>query len=686
MTTDPNPPRRSALRPGIAVAAFLILTLGFAAAGAVLLVAKAVLVDEPPYRDPSRLAVLNGIYTEKGEAQEWAISQLDFADWRKENRSFEEMSLLTPDYALNLFAGGQSERLNGELVSYTYFPMLGVEPAAGRFFLEEEDRVPFERPVAVLGYDLWQRRFHGDPSVVGRELELNSRAYKVVGVAPKGFRGVFDKADIWVPSMMPPGPDAVTIRRWRWAAGVARLKPGVSLEQAQQDMNRVTGDLEKRYPDMNKGMGVRLDSLATHWFGTLRPALATAIRTGALVLLLALATAAVLLRGRASVGNAVALSLAAGAAGLGVAAWAVHRLTPESGITFPSFSRLAPGAGALLAVAALALAAGLLLGLAARGSADGGGWRLFRGLLVLAETALAVFLLIAAFRGARDYRALAGQDLKFQPDDLLTMRIDLRGPKWADDPPVFDLVHRYLDRLSKVDGVQTLAMGGPALPTDSWAGGYMTVEDHDNKESADGTYFVMMHAVSPEYFKALEVPVVKGRAFTMEDTKSFGVVVSQALAERHWPGSDPLGKRLKFGVRGNPERPWLTVLGVVPDIRQEGYKGVKRPAPDIYVPLLQFQVRLPLTLNFLVRPRPGVEAASLVPALQREMRAVAPDVPSYDVATMRERLDGQLRKDRLQVLLSEILAGAAVVLVLAAALGGAAFGREPSRLAVVSGT
>ncbi|HEX3127434.1 MAG TPA: ABC transporter permease, partial [Thermoanaerobaculia bacterium] len=635
MTIDPNPPRRSALRPGVAVAAFLVLALGFTAAGAVLLVAKAVLVDQPPYRDPARLAVLNGIYTEKGETQEWAISQLDFADWRKENRSFEEMSILTPDYALNLFAEGQSERLNGELVSYTYFPMLGVKPAAGRFFLPEEDRVPFQNPVAVLGYDLWQRRFHGDPAVIGRALELNSRAYTVVGVAPKGFRGVFDKADIWVPSMMPPGPDAVTIRRWRWAAGVGRLKPGVTLEQAQQDMNRVTGDLEKRYPDMNQGMGVRLDSLATHWFGALQPGLKPAICKAAVLLLLSLATAAVLLRGRASVGNAVALSLAAAAAGLGIAAWAVHRLAPESGFTFPSFSRLAPGASAILAVAALALVAGLLLGLAARGSA-GGGWRLFRGLLVLALAALAVFLLMGAFRGAREYRELAGQDLKFQPDDLLTLRIDLRGPKWADDPPVFDLVHRYLDRLSRVDGVETLAMGGPALPTDSWAGGYMTVEDRDNKESADGTYFVMMHAVSPEYFKALGVPVVQGRAFTMADTKSFGVVVSQALAERHWPNQNPLGKRLKFGVRGNPERPWLTVLGVVPDIRQEGYKGVKRPAPDIYVPLLQFQVRLPLTLNFLVRPRPGVDAASLVPALQREMRAVAPDVPPYDVMMMRE--------------------------------------------------
>lgn len=698
MNLDPqtSPPRRAA-HPGFAVAAFLSLALGFAAASAVLLVGKAVTVDELPYRDPSRLVLLNGAHTADGKTEEWPISQPDYIDWRKQNQVFEQMSLLAPDYAMNLIDGSRSERLNSELASYTYFPMLGLEPAAGRFFLEEEDQVPYRNAVAVLSHDLWQRRFGGDPKVIGRKLDLNTRTYTVVGVAPKGFRGVYDKADLWVPSMMSPVPDANTLRRFRWAAAVGRLKPGVTLEQAQADLDRITGALEKRYPVDNQGMGARLDSLDAHWFSAVRPALRTVAGSAALLLLLAAATAAVLLRGRTSLSLAVSLSLAAAAVGFGVAAWAVRELAPVSGFDLPSFLRLEPGPGVLLALAALALAVGLAVGLAARSSAAAamsatsseGGWRLFRGLLVTAEAALAVFLLVGAFRAVQDYRALVSRDLGFRPGNLLTMRIDMRGPKWVPDPPVFDAERRYLDRLPKIDGVETVAIGGPSMLADDWAGNYVTIEDDFAKEAEGGRFFIV-HAVSPDYFKALGIPVLKGRAFTPADTDTFGVIVSQALAERHWPGQNPIGKRLKRGERTDM-KPWLTVVGVVPNVHYEGFKGEEWPAPDLYLSLLQFQVRLPLTLNVIVKPRTGVEAASLAPAVERAMRAVAPDLPPYDVATMQERLDRQVQSDRLRVLLAELFAGAVVILAAAAAWAAVAGrGRDsvpvPSRLPVPGGT
>ena len=695
MNLDPqtSPSRPSRLGPGFAAAAFLCLALGFAAASALLLVGKPVFMDGLPHRDPSRLVLLTGVHTEGGKAEEWSISQPDYIDWSKQNQVFERMSLLAPDYAMNLIDGNRSERLNSELASYTYFPLLGLEPAAGRFFLEEEDQVPYRNAVLVLSYDLWQRRFGGDPKVVGRKLDLNTRTYTVVGVAPKGFRGAYDKADLWVPSMMSPVPEAPTFRRLRWAAAVARLKPGVTLEQAQADLDRIAGALEKRYPVDNKGMGVHVDPLDAHFFGGVRPALRTAAWSAALLLLLAAATAAVLLRGRASLGSAVTLSLAAAAAGLGVAAWAVHELAPVSGFNLPSFLVLSPGLGVVLALAALALAVGLATGLAARSSAsssDTGGWRLFRGLLVTAEAALAVFLMVGAVRAARDYRAVVARDLGFQPGNVLTMRIDMRGPKWMPDPPVFDAERRYLDRLSKLDGVETAALGGPSILGDSWAGYYVTLEDDPKGQDDEGTWFFIVHAVSPEYFSTLGVPVLKGRAFTPADTDTFGAIVSQSLAERHWPGQNPLGKRLKRGERISMN-PWLTVVGVVPDVHYEGYKGEEWPAPDVYVSLLQFQVRVPLTLNVFVKPKPGVEPASLRPAVERELRAVAPDLPPYDVATMQERLDRQVQPDRLRVLLSELFAGS--MLVLAAAAAWAAFaGRRresaavPSRLAVPGGT
>lgn len=680
MNSEPQtPPLRPARRPGLAAAAFLCLVLAFAAAAAVLIVGKAALVDELPFRDPSRLVLLEGTFTDKGEAQDWAISQMDFADWQKENRSFEQMAVFAPDYAFNL-GGERSEHVIAEAVAHDYFPLLGVRPAAGRFFLPEEDEVPFRNPVVVLSHALWQRCCGGDPAIVGRTVELNGQPFKVVGVAAEGFRGVSDKADFWLPSMMPTNIDAVTIRRFRWASGVGVLKPGVTLEQAQRDLDRIAAGLEQRYPDMNKGMGVRLSPLRRHWFGPVGEELRPVARAAALLLLLAGATAAILLRGRASLGRAVLLALAAAVLGLVLAAWAVRALAPASGLDLPTFVRLAPGAEVIAALLGLALLCGLAVGLAARAAAPGAGWRLFQGAVVAVLAVLALVLGAKALRSAGEYRELVGQDLAFEPGNLLTLRVDPRGEKYKDDAEVNALVAKYLARLSKVDGVKTVGMGGPAIPTDNWAGGYMTVEERDNPESADGTWFVMLHAVSPGYFEALGVPVLRGTGFTANDRLFFGAVVSQALAERNWPGRNPIGKRFKFGIRSNPNRPWRIVMGVVPDIRHDGYKGAARPAPDVYIPNLRFQVRLPLTLNFLVKARDGVAAESLRPAVEREIRAIDPDVPPFDAMTMAERLDRQVRKDRLGVRVASFFALAAAALTAAAAWGAAA-GRRPGRLA-----
>lgn len=672
MNSEPQTsPPRPARRPGLAAAAFLSLVLGFAAACVVLIVGKTMLADELPFRSPSRLVLMEGTYTDKGEVQEWPISQMDFADWRKENSSFEQMAVYGPEYALNL-GGPRSERLNAEVVSHDYFPLLGAGAEAGRFFLPEEDQEPFRDAVAVLSHDLWQRCCGGDPEIVGRTLELNGRPYTVVGVAAEGFRGISDKADLWIPSMMPPNIDALMIRRFRWVLGAGMLKPGVTLEQAQQDLDRITAGLEKRHPDMNRGMGVRLVDPREHWFGEMAPELRRVAWATALLLLFAVATAAILLRGEASAGRTVLLTLAAAILGLVLATWAVEALAPASGLGLPSFARLSPGAGAAAVILGLALLCGLAIGLASRVPAAAAGWRVFQGTVVAVLIVLAVFLGAKAFRTAAEYRELVSQDLGFRPENLLTLRVDPRGEMYKEDPPVIALVHKYLDRLSKIEGVKTVGMAGPTIPTDNWAGGYMTAEERDNPEAADGTWFVMLHAATPGYFEALGVPVVQGAGFGRKDEPFFGAIVGKGLAERNWPGQNPLGKRFKFGVRENPNRPWRTVIGVVPDFRQDGYKGLKRPAPDVYVPMLRFQVRLPLTLNVLVKSEDGMAAESLIPVVEREMRAIDPSVPPYDAATMEERLDRQVQRDRLGVRIAIFFALSAAALAVAAAWGGLA--------------
>ena len=362
---------------GSVIATVVLLALGFAVLGALLVLDKAVFLDPLPFKATSGLALLQGTFTHKGEVEDWGISHIDFLDWRQQNRVFEQMAAFSPgELAFNLMAGNAAERLSGELVSYNYFPLLGVRPAAGRFFTAEEDGKPFTHPVVVLSHGLWQRRFGGDPAVVGRTLDLNGQPYRVVGVAPRGFRGLTDKADAWIPSAMPPGPTYVANRRMRWLEGIARLKPGATLAQAQRDMDRVTAGLAQRYPEMNKGMGVRLSPFRALWFGELGGGLRLLTLGAALALLFAVLDAAALLAPRRPsaagaplavrqiVARAVAVSLCGGALGLALAAWLLHALLPRSGLTFPSFLDLTLGWAVIGGVLALALLCGVAIGLA----------------------------------------------------------------------------------------------------------------------------------------------------------------------------------------------------------------------------------------------------------------------------------------------------------------------------------
>ena len=264
------------------------------------------------------------------------------------------------------------------------------------------------------------------------------------------------------------------------------------------------------------------------------------------------------------------------------------------------------------------------------------------------------------------------------------MRVDLKGPKYATDEAAIELARLYLERLPAVPGVESLAIAGPTIPSDPWAGGYITVEDHDS-EAADGMYTIMTHGVSPGYFTLLGVPMVQGREFTPQDTGApgtpFNVVVSKAMAEQQWPGKDPLGQRLKFGPRQDPmNRPWLTVVGVAGDIRHEGLMAEPRPAPDLYLPVLHSPIRLPMQFNVLARPEPGTTMASLAPALEREIRALTPDVPPYDAATLEERLDRQTAPGSFEVLLVAMFAVLALILA-AAGVYGLLAGRAARRSA-----
>ncbi|HWM92240.1 MAG TPA: ABC transporter permease [Thermoanaerobaculia bacterium] len=663
-------------KTSLTVAAILVLALAlaFGALGAALAAGKAVLWDELPYAEPSRLVEMSGTFEEKGEVQPWAIGHLDFLDWRRQNKAFESVSVFTVNgfIAFNLQTGKDLERLDGELVSHTYFDTLGVAPLHGRFFTAEEDGTPFVHPVVVLSHGLWQRRFGADPAIVGRNINLNGKDWQVVGVAPEGFRGVMDTAQFWIPSSMVPAAEYVEVRRMRWLNAVGRLKPGVTLEQAQADMDRVTAALAQQYPDQNRGIGVKLQPLRDFVYGAeLKEGLRRVLQGAAVLLLLALVDAAGLLRlqpAAGSVRRGIVSSVVAAVLGLALAAWALQGLLPTSGLTFPSYARLSPGPAVAAGLLALAVLCGVLAGLLAR-------WRPVRvlvGIAALIQVVLAVGLLMRAGTMSRDIREVVSRDLGIRTEGLLTMRLDLEKPEYAKDEDVARLAGEYLRRLETLPEVESAAITGPTMATDDWAAAFVTAEDHDNRESVDGTYKVLTHGVSPDYFKVMGVPVLQGRAFNFQDTQGYPVILSRGLAEAMWPKQNPLGKRLKFSARKVQPRPWLKVVGVVENARYQGFFKDERPAPDFYLSVLQQPVRLPMVLNVLARPKAGVSMASLESAVRRGILAVTPDTPPYDVATLEERLDKQTWKTRFESRIVGLFAALALALAAAGVYAGIA--------------
>jgi putative ABC transport system permease protein len=693
------------------VAVILTLALGIGATITIFTVVNAVLLQRVPYRSPERLVILDGRLSDQGTVQQIDISQTDLADWRERSTVFIGISVWG-NLAFNLEQGDRSQRLSAELVNQNYLSLLGLQPVLGRFFTAEEDARPLERYVVVLGYDLWRNSFGADPAVLGRKLQFNGKQYQVVGVGPRGFRGLSDQADLWVPSMLPPIREFVTERGARWAHGVARLRPGVSLRQGQQQMNSVTAALAKELPAENLGFSAGLTPVQDFLLGQMRGGLLILVVGACLLLVIACINVANLLLTRASarqrawsirvalgasrrrlvrqlLTESVLLSVLGAVAGFLLAQVATGTLIAISGIHFPSFVHIGTTPEVIVAAAGLAVICGAAFGLAPIWASfranltaslgrneklpPGRGWHRFQSLLVIVQVALALTLSIDSVLMAKSFRKMIGEDLGFRPQNLLTFRMDLRGSKYDDMKVVTRLLGRFLHQTEAVPGVRQLAMADPTVPTDDLVERLITIEDHAG-DAAKDSYPVMVHAVSPRYFAILGIPLVSGRDFNDHDTDSFAVIVSRSLADHQWPGRDPMGKRLKIGSRADQSMAWLTIVGVAGDVRYQGFDQTAPQVPDIYMSILQFVVRPPLTVNFLVRPQPGVATAQLRPALHRQMAAIDPELPDYDAASMEERLARQTDKERFQLILINIFAVLALVLAAIGIYGVISYG------------
>jgi predicted permease len=680
---------------GFAAVAILALAVGIGGNTAIFSVVDATRVQAIPYKDPERLVTLIG-NVDRGTIERRGASYPDFLDWRAQaTRSFEDLAAVDPQM-MTLGGIDEPERIETEFVSASFFSLLGATPALGRTFREDEDRLASPAAVIVLSDGMWRRRFGADPNVLGRAVTLTGQPFTVIGVMPPGFVGIEDVAELWVPFAQWAPRDTMTNRGNRGFDVLARLRAGVTLEAAQREVDTIASRLAREYPTTNDARGIEVSPLATELFGRLRVALQLLMAAIAFVLIIACANVANLLIARSEVRRremALRMAIGAGrarllqqlvtescvltllgaAGGLVLADVMVGLLMTQSPV--PLRAGFTPGVDARAAVFAIAvsLVCGIGVGLApwlqirvadlsarlkesSRGS-DGPRSQRLRNALVVAEVALAIVLLVGAGLMIQSVRKLAAADPGFDPDSLLTVHISVpsastpRAPGTPARPVVTS--RELLDRVGAVPGVAAVALGNDTPYGGGSSATSYSAEGQDGVFTGQNRPRTYQHRVSPGFFAALRIPFVSGRTFLDSEVSATpaAVVVSERVVSRFWPGQDPLGKRIKLGL--DPESPWLSIVGVVRDVRYRRVAEQDRD-PDIYLPFADRNSQIGLVIRTTVPP------ATMIEPVRAAIRAANPSIPIYNVASMDERIGRQSGFSRFITWVMGVFAGMAL--------------------------
>jgi predicted permease len=692
--------------PGFTVAAVVTLAIGIGANTAVFSVSDALLIRPLPFANADRLVILWNRSPGLNIAEDW-FSTAQYFDIRNGHGGFEAVAIaIGANY--NLTGNGEPERIGVIRVSSNLLPMLGASPAMGRLFRSEEDQ-PGPANVAVLSHATWMRRYGSDSHVVGRPIVLNGVSYAIVGVLPPQFSlprdvlptlGVISAGDVLLP--LPLAPSAATTRTHEDYNIIGTLRRGVTVQAAQTEMDTITARLRHDFPETyppNGRLTFSIVPLRDQVAGRIRVPLL--ILTGAVgfVLLIACANVANLLlsRGlarrkeiaiRAALGassgrivrhllcESVLLGLAGGAAGAMLAAVAVRILQALQPPDVPRLADIAIDSSVLAFTLGLSLASGVVFGLApalgvrrldlhatlkdaGRGSTGAGSlWgrgSRARQVLVTAELALAVTLVIGAGLLVRSFNAIDRVPPGFDPRGVLTLELSTNGQKYPNGAAVSLAYHDLLPRLDAVPGVIAAGAVTPLPLSGYFAWGPITVE---GRVPPVGEAFINadQRAVAGRYFEALRIPLLRGRFFSDHDTPDHlrVVIIDQLMAETLWPGEDPIGKRIKYGDAASAS-PWETVVGIVGRVKQYGLDADARIA--FYRPHLQSAAR---TMYVVVST--DQDPASLAGSVARQIHQVDADLPIDHVMTMQARVRASLARPRFIALLLTAFAGVALVL------------------------
>ena len=680
--------------PGFAVVAILTLALGIGANTAIFSVVNAVLLRPLPMEEPSRVMYLEEFW--KGAPA--SVSVGNFDDIRKQSASYSEVSC-SNNASFNLETADIPERVDGETATANYFATFGVQPIAGRVFAAEEDR-PGHAPVVVISEKLWRTRLHSDPAVVGTTIRVNGLPTTIVGVMPKDFDPLLSNSLVWLPAAFT--PQQLADHDDHYLNVMARLKPGVSVAQAQSELAIIAQRLRQQYPldDADRDLHVR--PLTGALLGDQRASLRMMLTAVGFLLLIACANIANLqlarsrtrqkeIALRAALGASpnrivrqllaenVVLGLVGGVVGIFFGYWAVAWIVAHGPAEMPRLDQSRIDSSTLAFATGVALLSSILFGLApalrsastrlndAFKSTSGGSSGVrdrFRSFLVVTEVALALVLMTGAGLLIRSALLVSHVSPGFDTTNVVVGRVGLPDSEYHDPVRARQTFERMINGAAALPGVQSAAVVSRA----PLAGGGSTNGLLAEGKAVDLANMVeaRLQIISPTYLSTARVPLKVGRDFTPQDTRdrTLVTIVNETLARTMWPGENPIGKRFaccESGPKGRRDPVWHEVVGVIADVRAWGLDREVRP--EFYIPLAQMPPSswdwIGRTMDLVVRTQGG---AAPVRALQSVVASVAPSVPIYRLSTMQQKISGTLERSHFDTFLLAIFAGTALLL------------------------
>ena len=673
--------RRSA---GFTTIAVIALALGIGANTAIFTVVNAALLRPLPFKDSTRLVQIWETYS----GGHGSISVPDLRDFREQNQVFDYLAAYNAR-SYNLQGKDSPERVPGTLVPPEFLPMLGIAPRKGRRFSANE------RDAVVISDQLWKTKFAGDPNILGKKILLDGAANTVIGVLdalPSGFLFNGEQTGIWAPLVF--DHDQESRRGWHFLRVLGKLKPGVTIEQARQQMNIIMARIAKQDPETSTGRGIEIIPATEQMAGNMRPMLLVLLGAVGCVLLIACANVANLLLARAAdreketairtalgasrwrlvrqfLAESMLLSCIGGGLGLLIASWSIDALVALAATPIPHVGGIGIDRVVLGFTLLLSLVTGMGFGLVpaieasqihpheairegARGSSSMRQRRL-RSILVAGEIALALMLVTGAGLLIRSFARLERTPSGFRPDHVLSMRLSLPPTKYASQESKAAFYRRILERVEQIPGVQSAGLVTVLPIQDYGINGDFTIEGRAPFPKANAP-MAEQRAASPGYFSALGIPLIEGRYFRESDSAAARpvAIINQAMAKRFWPKGGAIGSRIQEG-----QDKWEAIVGIVGDVKQSGLTAPV--AIEIYRPVPQTDA-VYLTERMSLAVRSAVDPALLTPSIRRAVASVDPGEPVFHVETMEKTIADSLAGPRFNMLLLSIFAALALAL------------------------